>query len=485
MTTLSAASTPVIAGFQPDPTIVRVGADYYLAASSFEYFPAVPIFHSTNLLEWTQVGNILTRPAQFDPTGVQPSAGIYAGTLRHHHGRFYYITSNVSDHDAGQFIVTAEHPEGPWSDPIHVPGAIGIDPDLCWDDEDRCLLTWHVLDFHVGGQAVRQAPIDVTTGELLATPVDVWQGSGLPAAEGPHLYRIGQWWYLLFAEGGTERGHCVTVARSRHPEGPYEGSPNNPIFTRRSTFEPVMNTGHADLVQTPDGGWAAVYLGVRTQGPTPGFHVLGRETFLAGIDWVDDWPVFVPDRFTLPALTSSFVDDFSTDALDHRWVSPGDDPSRFATVRPEGLRIRGTGSLCFRVRDLRWAAEAAPVGSGTFSLRLDPRHWYGLEVHDGEVQAVARIGDVRSVVGSMAADPDDMMLHIRAVDPAIPSVPFGHAGPDDITLAVTTGGQTTELARLDGRYLSTEVAAGFTGRMLCLGPLRGTGSFHSVAYTAN
>src|SRR5690606_29267786 len=189
---------------------------------------------------------------------------------------------------------------GPWSEPVFVREAIGIDPDLAWDDDGTCYLTWHDLDFVRGGKGIIQAPVDPMTGELLAPAYPVWQGSGMIAAEGPHLHRVGDWWYLMLAEGGTERGHSVTIARAPHPSGPYEACPHNPILTRRSTGHPVQNTGHADLVERSDGSWAAVYLGVRVQGSTPGFHVLGRETFLAGVEWIDGWPQFDVGHFDVP-----------------------------------------------------------------------------------------------------------------------------------------------------------------------------------------
>src|SRR6478735_5604408 len=203
-----AAITPVIPGFHPDPTICRVGFDYFLATSSFEYFPGAPIFHSRDLVTWTQIGNILTRRSQFRAGTSGPSTGIYGSTLRHRDGHFWFVTTNVSDFESGQLIVHATDPAGPWSDPVFVPEAIGIDPDLCWDDDGACYLTWHVLDFTVGGQGIRQAPIDLATGELLEPAYPVWQGSGMPMAEGPHLYHIGDSWYMMLAEGGTERGHC-------------------------------------------------------------------------------------------------------------------------------------------------------------------------------------------------------------------------------------------------------------------------------------
>jgi beta-xylosidase len=198
--TRSPATYPVISGFHPDPTICRVGDDYYLANSSFEYFPGAPLFHSRDLLSWIQIGNILTRRNQFRLGDARPSTGIYGSTLRHHGGRLWFITTNVSDFAAGRVLVSATDPAGPWTDPVFVSGATGIDPDLAWDETDACYLTWKAKDFTDGETGVRQSPIDLANGELLESPYPGWQGSGLDAAEGPHLYRIGEWWYLLLAE---------------------------------------------------------------------------------------------------------------------------------------------------------------------------------------------------------------------------------------------------------------------------------------------
>jgi Glycosyl hydrolases family 43 len=486
--TRSGAEQPILPGFFPDPTICRVGEDYYLANSSFEYFPGAPIFHSRDLVSWTQIGNILTRRSQFRSGTTGPSTGIYGSTLRHHDGRFWFITTNVSDFDSGQVIVSTDDPAGEWSDPIFVPEAIGIDPDLCWDEQGQSYLTWHVLDFTVGGQGIRQAPIDLQTGRLQEPDYPIWQGSGMPAAEGPHLYRIGAYWYILLAEGGTERGHCVTAARSRSLRGPFEPCPWNPVFTHRSSTHPVQSVGHADLVETPDGRWAAVYLGARPRGSTPGFHVLGRETFLAAVDWVDGWPGFDELRFEVPVAEAGFTDDFSAPKLDPRWVVPDGEPDRAVEPHPRGgLRFRSSADeasalLCTRVRDFAWQADAVVEGAGEFRLRLDDRHWCGLIAEGGRARVTVQIGDVRQELGSIVVDDAPMTLRLEATRPQTPPVPFGYAGPDDIVLSVDRGDGFLELGRLDGRYFSTEVAAGFTGRMLALGSPGRDGRLVSVTY---
>ena len=176
---MSGAQRPVVPGFHPDPSICRVGDTYYLATSSFEYAPGVPLFASTDLRSWEQVGNVLDRPSQLDVSKA-----------------------------------------GPWSEPVRIPSAIGIDPDLAWDDDGTCLMSYAGFGPH-GGEGIVQSAIDPLTGEVLTERRQIWNGTGGKFPEGPHLYRIGEWWYLLIAEGGTERGHAVTIARSRSPQGPF------------------------------------------------------------------------------------------------------------------------------------------------------------------------------------------------------------------------------------------------------------------------
>jgi hypothetical protein len=478
---LPAAEQPVIAGFSPDPTVCRAGSRYYLANSSFEYFPGAPIFESADLLDWSPAGNILSRRSQFARGDGRPSGGIFGSTLRFHDGRFWFITTNMSAFGGGHLIVHAEDPSGPWSEPTFTAGAVGIDPDLAWDEDGTCYLTWCGFSPDPDQSGIMQSRLDLPTGRLLDTPYRISSGSGLQFPEGPHLYRRGGYWYLLLAEGGTERGHAVTIARGPSPTGPFEPHPGGPIFSRRSSDFPVQNTGHADLVELEDGTWAVVYLGARPRGSSPGFHVLGRETFLAGVDWVDDWPVFVPDRFSLPTPDHSFDDDFAGPDLDVRWVVPAGEADRFVSPDPDGgLELRGSADagasdlLCARVRDLSWEATAEvdlAAGPVRFVLRLDDRSWYAVEAAPHRVRAVARAGDFHQEFG--AADPGaaTATLSISSIPPAGAGELGRNLGPDEIVLAVDTASGPVELARLDGRYVSTEVAGGFTGRMLGVGAL--------------
>lgn len=482
------SATPIIPGFYPDPTICRVGDDYYLANSSFEYFPGAPIFHSRDLVTWRQIGNILDRRSQFERGDGRPSGGIYGSTLRHHGGRFWFVTTNVGGSEPGQTIVTAADPAGSWSEPVFVREALGIDPDLCWDEDGECFLTWKGTVAGGEGDGIFQVRLDPETGKFKSEPYPVWQGLGLHAPEAPHLYRIGERWYLILAEGGTERGHTVTVARGESPAGPFEPCPDNPVFSHRSTPHPVQNTGHADLVQTPEGEWAAVYLAVRPLGFTPHFHVLGRETFLAGVDWVDGWPVFDEERHRAPGADTAFTDDFTGPGLDPRWVAPGAEPDSIARPHPDGgLELRDApdgapGLLSARVRDLSWRAEAVLAGAGRFQVGIDDRHWYGLTWEDGQVRAEVRIGGLLHRLGSAPCPEERSVLRIEAFRPESEGVFPTRVGPDEIVLAFGDGEAFEELGRMDGRYLSTEVATGFTGRTLAVSAAAAPSRVLSVGY---
>ncbi|MGX7826413.1 glycoside hydrolase family 43 protein [Actinokineospora sp. 24-640] len=482
---------PVIPGLHPDPSVCRVGEDYYLVCSSFEYFPGVPIFHSGDLVHWRQVGNVLDRPAQLPlPADSPASGGIYAPTIRHHDGRFYVITTNVDG--GGNFIVTAERPEGPWSDPVWI-DLPGIDPDLAWDEDGSCWSAVH---------GVQIARVDPDSGTVLEGPLPAWPGTGLQWPEAPHLYRVGEWWYLLIAEGGTERGHTVAVARARSPRGPWEPAPTNPILTHRSTDHPVQSTGHADLVTTPDGQWWMVLLGTRPRGYSPMFHVLGRETFLAPVRWVDGWPRVGPVTLRerapgrpRPVAATPDRDEFDGTALDPRWISPRSRPdgSWSLTERPGWLALHATGPTLDhpghtfigrrqRYPESRTAIRVDPgAGRAGLSVRLDEAHHYDLEIADGRASVIARIGPLRQSVairpvpaGPLTVSITTAPVRLRAPDPSEPTG-LHECAPD--YLAFHVDGYQEPIAELDGRYLSTEVATGFTGRVIGMYVTEGTAWF--------
>ncbi|WP_193596599.1 glycoside hydrolase family 43 protein [Microbacterium sp. YJN-G] len=466
------STSPVLPGFHPDPSICRVGEDYFLVNSTFEYFPGVPVHRSRDLVEWEQIGNVLDRPEQLvTRAGIGgASGGIYAPTLRHHDGLFWMVTTNLHEITRGHLLVHAADPAGPWSDPVYVPGLVGIDPDLAWDEAGLCRLTWS--DVVRGG--ISQAVIDPHTGAVLSEVREIWRGTGGAHAEGPHLIRRGCWWYLVVAEGGTGPGHMVTVARSQSPDGPFEPHPDNPILTHRSTGAAVQSTGHADLVERADGTWAIVFLGTRPRGSFPRWHTNGRETFLAGVEWRDDWPFVDEAAFDVHDTSRSFVDDFSGTTFHPRWIAPGVDPGSFTETAPDGagLRLRrgravasraAENLLAVRVECQTWAARVDAVGDVALSVRMDDSHQAIVERESGVVRARAVIGPVDQVLAS-AEIADDVTLEIQSVQPDVER--GAPRGPDLLRLGYRAHGELHVLAEFDGRYLSTEVAGGFTGRVV-------------------
>ena len=314
---------PIISGFHPDPSICRVGEDYYMVHSSFEFSPGVPIFHSKDLVHWQQIGYCLTRKSQLSLDHMRASGGIYAPTLRYNGGSFYMVTTLVDG--GGNFYVTAKNPTGPWSEPVWLDHG-GIDPSLLFDDDGTVYYTRHE---GMGDGSIVQSKLNLATGKLEGGLKEIWRGTGGVWPEGPHLYHIKGEYFLMIAEGGTSYGHMVTVARGDSPWGPFVVDPNNPILTHRNRLgHPIQALGHADLVETSDGWWM-VCLGIRPQGGQ--FHHLGRETFLAPVAWTaDNWPVVNGQgslELTMPAphlpehlwKVEPVRDDFDSDTLGLQW----------------------------------------------------------------------------------------------------------------------------------------------------------------------
>lgn len=288
-------SNPILPGFYPDPSICRVGEDYYLVTSTFAYFPGVPIFRSRDLVHWKQIGNILTRQEQLNLSDARHSGGIYAPTIRYHDGIFYMITTNVSH--GGNFVVTASDPSGPWSDPYFIEGADGIDPSLFFDDDGRCYYTGtkerREGAAYYGDNEIWVQELDMQSMKLIGESRALWHGALRDAEwpEGPHLYKKDGRYYLLIAEGGTGHAHAVTVASGTNLKEPFTGFSCNPILTHRHLGQdyPIVNVGHGDLVETQNGEWYMVVLASRPYGGY--YRNLGRETFLVPVVWENGWPV--------------------------------------------------------------------------------------------------------------------------------------------------------------------------------------------------
>lgn len=333
------ATNPILPGFYPDPSICAVGDDFYLVNSTFAYFPGIPIMHSKDLAHWEQIGNACDRESQLPLGDTGHSRGLFAPTIRYHEGTFYIICTNVSY--GGNFIITAQNPAGPWSEPHYIEGADGIDPSLFFDEDGTC----YYIGTHPnpagcqydGDWYIWIQELDIENMKLVGEVHNVWNGAmrNIIWPEGPHLYKIGEYYYIMHAEGGTGPDHAVTVCRSKNVYGPYENNFCNPILTHRHLGRkyPICYVGHADLVKTINDEWYMVMLAVR---PLEGYTTMGRETFLARVEWENDWPVVNPGvgrltdtvEINLPKWTA-----YTAESNEYVFSTMGQLPPEFMVLR--------------------------------------------------------------------------------------------------------------------------------------------------------
>jgi alpha-N-arabinofuranosidase len=478
---------PIIPGFNPDPSICRVGEDYYLVTSTFEFFPGVPVYHSRDLVNWSLIGHCLTRRSQLNVENCLASRGIWAPTLRHHEGVFYMITTVMNGGELRKFLVTATDPAGEWSEPVWIDQP-GIDPSLLFDDDGKVYVTSNGSG--PTREGIFQAEIDVRTGALLSENRVIWGGTGGAYPEAPHLYKIKGRYYLVIAEGGTAYGHMVTVARSDSPWGPFESCPRNPILTHRHRCDHIVQgTGHADLIQAADGSWWAVFLAFRIS--TQFFHHLGRETFLAPVSWSDDgWPMIGRDGrvelvmdspgFAAPQKPSlPWSADFSATRLGLAWHylrNPADGAVSLS-ARPGHLRLLGTATALHETGPLALVALRQTEWTMTFrtTLAFEPAAenedagltaYYFNERH--VAVAVSRRAGVRMVrawfrLGEFSVPVGEHPCPAGLVTLAI------HGDDKNFRLGYEAGGDFVELGRVPCSHLSVESAPiGFTGVMLAL-----------------
>lgn len=488
---------PIISGFYPDPSICRVGEDYFLVTSSFEFFPAIPLFHSKNLVDWEQIGYCVTDSEQFPMMHGNPNAsGMYAPTIRYHNGRFYVICTNVTTEETtdtryGNFIVSTDDPYGEWSDPIWI-DCLGIDPSLFFDEDGK-------VYFCGTNGGVYYCQINPDSGELLSEKTFIWSGTGGCCPEAPHIYRRGNWYYLMIAEGGTEYGHMETIARSRTIEGPYEAYDNNPIISNRSLGLSIMGTGHADIVEDTEGNWWAVCLGFRPITYPPKYN-LGRETFLVPMKWNEDgWPIINNNGVITEVVEANipnikiekgvgepvpkvgepfeFYDDFSSSQLGLRWTylyNP--DYSRYIRGA-QGIDLKGVATtlseaevstfLGFRQQHhegkVRIKMIFEPRNEGEeagLAIYLNRNHHYEIALikQDNVKQLIIRrrIGKLCKIEESIPYDKEEVYLEISA---SKENYRFGFS---------SDGEEYTELGWGETKYLTTEAGGNFTGNMYAL-----------------
>lgn len=372
---------PILSGYYPDPSVTRVGDDYYLVLSSFAHFPGLPIFRSKDLVNWTQIGNAIDRPGQLDFTGKRTSEAVFAPDISYHRGTFYIANTCVGC--GGNFVITAKDPAGPWSDPTWLPFE-GIDPSIYWEG-DRAYVVNNRAPAepprYDGHRAIWIQEFDWRTGKMIGESTQLVNG-GVDITkkpvwiEGPHILRRDGWYYLTAAEGGTSVNHSQVVLRSRTLRGPYVAFAGNPILTQRDLDparpHPVTSAGHAKLVQTQNGDWWATFLAVR---PYEGdYYNIGRETFLLPVTWRDGWPVILPKGKAIPFVA----------------------PAPTLPVQPRAALPTGG--------DFAYADEfdGKRLGLAWIGVRTPKAPLYRLEGGDLVLNSGARLGDLSGVPGFVA-----------------------------------------------------------------------------------
>ncbi len=358
---------PSLRGFNPDPSIVRVGDDFYIATSTFEWYPGVQIHHSRDLRHWQLVGRPLDRPDLLNMLGCPDSCGVWAPCLTYADGLFWLAYADVRRFDGNfkdthNYVTTAPAITGPWSDPVYL-NSSGFDPSFYHAEDGRkwfLNMVWdHRPDRGFFAGIVMQE-YDVERGMLVGEITPIFEGTELGLTEGPHIQRHGDWYYLITAEGGTGYGHAMTIARSRSLHGPYEADPDGPLFTARDDPDwPLQRSGHGDIAELEDGSYVAAYLCSRLFGESR-HSPLGRETAIQSIELSDDGWFRPTNGSALPALEADLpelaeaivepeieLDDFSADTLNpvYQWLrSPWPDELFSLGERPGHLRIYGMES---------------------------------------------------------------------------------------------------------------------------------------------
>jgi xylan 1,4-beta-xylosidase len=336
---------PILSGYYPDPSITRVGEDYYLVNSSFTHFPGLPVFHSKDLVNWTQVANAIDRPGQLKFDGLRVSRGVFAPDISYHNGLFYIVNTCVDC--GGNFVITAKDARGPWSDPVWFQFE-GIDPSIFWEGDKAYIVNNGAPNEpprYDGHRAIWVQEFDYKQLRMVGERTQIVNGgvdiSKEPSwIEGPHVIKRNGYYYLIAAEGGTGDKHSQVVFRSKSVRGPFVPFENNPILSQRdldpNRANPVTSAGHAKFVQTQNGDWWATFLATRPYGTD--LYNIGRETFLLPVTWNGDWPMilepgkripFVAKKPRLPETPRpaqptngdfSYVDEFDGDKLSLAWI---------------------------------------------------------------------------------------------------------------------------------------------------------------------
>lgn len=465
---------PIIRGFYPDPSICFANEKYYLVTSSMQYFPGIPIFESVDLINWRQIGNCITRFSQVNLDDANNSSGIFASTIRFYNGRFYVVSTNST---TGQhFIVYTDNVHSEWSDPIYVDQS-GIDPSLLFENEKIYFVSNGMDDF--GNYGIIQSEIDIFTGEKITPSKCIWTGTGGKFIEGPHLYHINDYYYLLAAEGGTEYGHTEVYARGKTPYGPFESYKNNPVLTNRNLggYE-IQGVGHGELIQGPDNNWYFIHLGFRQIDEWSAFHHLGREVFMTPVYFDKDQWFFIENEGTTKKTYNLTYEvnqklknlyTFENTDLNIDWVYIRHPNFNNYILKKDSFLLKGSsvslndaGSPTFiGLRQIDFDSliscdvEIMNIeGEGGITIYMNENHHYDISLiknrQDTKVIFRITIGDVVHKMKSMNLENNFAKLII------VSDRLFYHFYVNQVDPEHYLGGAKS-------KYLSSEVAEGFTG----------------------
>lgn len=492
---------PVIRGFYPDPSVCKADGAFYLVCSSFQFFPALPLFKSKDMINWEQIGHCITRKSQLDLSGCRPSGGLFAPTIRYNNGRFYVVVTNT-DEDENFYIYTDDIEKGEWSDPISVDRG-GIDPSLLFDGEKTYFMSNGEDDY--GENGISLCEIDIETGKVLSPCKCISKGTGGRFIEAPHLYHIGEYYYLLVAEGGTEYGHTECLLRSREPFGEYESCPHNPILTNRSLGAYlIQGAGHADIVCDDNGQWWMVNLAFRQIAQWRQFHNLGREVFLEPIYWQEDgWfivgadgtsraefevnetgctfssvlPRYPDEKWRLDKKTACYIrcPDYGNYKFSHNGA---------ILLKGTGEKLNGRGNVTFigdRQHEFDCTAQVRidgrTLGSSTrcgLTAYMDENNHFDLSVERAEkgfkVSSNITVGGINLLSKEIALESEDIRLKISGTANYYYLMAFDST--KELTLGIktdekqweeTVAGEWIIMGGMDSKYLTSEVCEGFTG----------------------
>ena len=499
-------TNPIMAGFYPDPSVTRVGEDYYLVNSTFAYFPGIPIFHSKDLKNWKQIGSVIDRPSQMTFFGDRTSRGLFAPSINFYKGTYYITCTNIDKR--GNFVMTAKKPEGPWSDPVWLPQVRGIDPSLFFD-QDKAYIVYNSdapdnKPLYSGHRTIRTFQFDPVNLKVIGEEVQLVNG-GVDITkkpvwiEGPHIFKRGEWYYICAAEGGTSVNHSQVILRSKQATGPYVPYEKNPILTQRdldpNRKDPITSTGHAELVEGPDGKTYAIFLAVR---PYEGnYYNTGRETFIAPVKWTDGWPIINPDhkevkysytadfkevKQVAPPQSGNFAYRTTFDKkLDQSLLFlRTNDTSWYKLDKTNGLTMKLLPETCMGLGNPAFIGKRQQHLTGSASTEMtftasQSNEKAGMLIFQGEYNfyyICKSIKDGKQVVQLYKGNPSTKTMDLITEAPiTAKKVQFKIEADREFYsfyYAETPGKWKLLKDSVDGKFLSTQTAGGFVGSLFAL-----------------